>query len=178
MQCAIVGAPAGTTCTLSNSNPLASAAGTSVFATIISTAATTPAGSYTVQVTGTTANGQKTAQFTVNIKDFALDVEPDTQTITATGGTVLADYTLTATALNGFNSAVSLTCAIPLPLGVTCGFGAAHVSSIPVLPTALGVPVTFRITVTSSAAPNQYDLNIRGTTGTLIRLEPVELQLQ
>ena len=44
-----------------NSNPAASSAGTSVIATITSNAATTPTGSYTVQVTGTTAAGSHMA---------------------------------------------------------------------------------------------------------------------
>jgi hypothetical protein len=47
-----------------------------------------------------------------------------------------------------------------------------------VIPTGVGVVVPFRITVTGSAAPNTYELNIRGASGTLIRLEGVELQLQ
>jgi len=66
------GAPAGTNCTLSNVNPAASATGASVTATIISTPATTPFGTYTVQVTGTNSAQSKTASFTVNIKDFTL----------------------------------------------------------------------------------------------------------
>jgi hypothetical protein len=61
---------------------------------------------------------------------------------------------------------------------VTCGFGASHTSSLSVIPTGVGVVVPFRITVTGSAAPNTYELNIRGASGTLIRLEGVELQLQ
>jgi hypothetical protein len=178
LGCVIVGAPVGTNCTLSNLNPAAISTGTSVTATITSTAATTPAGSYTVQVTGTTGAGSHMAPFTVNIKDFALNIAPDTQMITATGGTVFADYVLTASAVQGFNSSVSLTCATPLPTGVTCGFGSTRAATTTVIPTLAGLPVSFRITVTGSTAPNDYHLNIRGTAGTLIRLKPVELQLQ
>jgi hypothetical protein len=177
LACVIEGAPAGTNCTLSNLNPSATSTGTSVTATIISTAATTPAGSYLVDVTGTTLAGSHTAQFTVNIKDFMLSVQPETQSIPATGSTVFADYNLTATALNGFNSSTVLNCATPLPTGVTCGFGATHTSSVSVIPTGAGVVVPFRITVTGST-PSNYELNIRGASGTLIRLEGVELQLQ
>jgi hypothetical protein len=178
LSCAIVSPPAGMGCTLSNPSPMATSTGTSVTATLSSSAATTPAGSYAVEVTGTTGAGSHTAPFTVIIKDFALDVEPDTQTITANGGTVFADYTLTATALNGFTGSVALSCVTPLPTGVTCGFGPSHISSMAITPTLAGAPVTFRITVTGSTAPNDYHLNIRGTAGTLIRLNPVELQLQ
>jgi hypothetical protein len=46
-----------------------------------------------------------------------------------------------------------------------------------VIPTGAGVVVPFRITVTGST-PSNYELNIRGASGTLIRLEGVELQLQ
>jgi hypothetical protein len=178
LSCAIVGTPAGMGCTLSNVNPAATSTGTSVTATITSTAATTPFGSYTVQVTGTTLAGSHTGQFTVNIKDFALGIAPTTQQILATGSTVFADYILTATALNSFSSGVTLTCITPLPTGVTCGFGSTHTSSMTVVPTALGASVPFRIAVSSSVAPNEYDLNIRGASGALIRLQPVTLELQ
>jgi hypothetical protein len=86
LTCTVVGSPAGMGCTLSNPNPAATSTGTSVFATITSTAATTPAGNYAVQVTGTTAAGSHIGQFTVNIKDFALGITPPSQQIANTGG--------------------------------------------------------------------------------------------
>jgi hypothetical protein len=157
-------------------NPVASAAGTSVTATITSNAATTPAGSYAVQVTGTTAGGSKMVPFTVALHDFSLGINPGTQTITA-GGTVFGDYTLTVTALGGFNNSVYLTCP-PLPAGVSCGFGPSHTSTMWMSPTGAGVNVPFRITVTGSTAPNTYDLNIRGNSSALQRQQPVQLKLQ
>ncbi|MFL6300143.1 MAG: beta strand repeat-containing protein, partial [Terriglobales bacterium] len=178
LACAIEGAPAGATCTLSNLNPAATSNGTSVTATITSTAATTPPGSYLIDVTGTTLAGSHGRQFTVNIKDFSLDIQPETQSITATGATVFADYTLTATALNGFNSSATLTCVTPLPTGVTCGFGASHSSSMSVVPTGAGLVIPFRITVSGSTAPHTHELTIRGSSGTLIRTDGAELQLQ
>jgi len=176
LSCVIVGTPAGTNCTLSNVNPLASAAGTGVTATITSIAGTTPAGPYTVQVTGTTTGGSKMVPFTVALHDFSLGINPGTQTITA-GGTVFGDYTLTVTALGGFNNSVYLTCP-PLPAGVSCGFGPSHTSTMWMSPTGAGVNVPFRITVTGSTAPNTYDLNIRGNSSALQRQQPVQLKLQ
>src|SRR5207248_173974 len=127
---------------------------------------------------GTTGAGSHVGTFTVNIKDFALGVSPGSQQITATGVTVFADYILTATALNGFTGGVTLSCVTLLPAGVTCGFGNSHVASMTIIPMLAGLNVPFRITVTGPTAPNEYDLNIRGASGALIRLQPVTLELQ
>jgi hypothetical protein len=178
LTCAIVEVHPGMNCTPSNLNPAASSTGTSVTATVSSDATQTPPGDYTVQVTGTTTGGSKMVPFTVKVKDFSLGIDQPSQQITATGTTVFAGYTLTASALNGFTSGVALSCVLPLPTGVTCGFGPSHVTSLTVTPTLVGTTVPFRITVTSSTAPNTYNLNIRGASGALIRLLPVSLQLQ
>ena len=131
-----------------------------------------------MQVTGTNGAQSKMASFTVKIKDFALAVSPATQTISATGGTVFADYTLTATSLGIFGGNVLLSCASPLPSGVTCGFGPSHTSTMWITPTPAGLNVPFRITVTGSTAPHTYDLKIQGNSSALVRQAPLELDLQ
>ncbi len=179
LACVIVGTPAGTACNLSNLNPSATSTGTSVTATITSNAATTPIGTYTVQVTGTGVNGAKqAAPIRLNFKDFSLAVGPATQTISATGSTVFADYTVTATSLGMFGGNVLLSCASPLPAGVSCGFGPSHTSTLWINPTQAGLNVPFRITVTGSTAPHTYNLKIQGNSSALVHQEPVELNLQ
>ncbi|MFL6301006.1 MAG: FG-GAP-like repeat-containing protein [Terriglobales bacterium] len=169
LTCAIVGEPAGMGCTLSNVNPAATSTGTNVFATITSSAASTPAGSYSVQVTGTTGAGSHTAQFTVEIKDFALEVAPSSQSIGNTGGTL--NYTGTLTALNGFVTSVTLSCVNPQPPGITCAFGPSNTASINLTPTALGSNTNVRITVGNAVAPGTYFLTLRGISGVIGRTQ-------
>jgi len=175
LGCAIVGAPTGMGCTLSNLNPLASATGTNVFATITSSAASTPAGSYTVQVTGTTVAGSHTAQFTANVKDFTLSVSPASQSIAHTGGPL--NYTATLTSLNGFTSFATLSCVAPLPAGVTCGFGPSNTSSLNVIPTALGANANVRTTVANGVAVNSYIVTIRAVSGVITRTQQITVNV-
>jgi hypothetical protein len=175
LTCVIVGTPTGMACNLSNANPVASAAGTSVIATLTSTAATTPSGTYTVQVTGTTAAGSHMAQFTVNIKDFSLGVSPDSQSIAHTGGPL--NFTATLTALNGFNSFSTLTCMGPLPAGITCAFGASNTSSLNVLPTGPGANANVRISVANGTASNSYPITIRAVSGLISRTQAITVNV-
>ncbi len=132
LTCAIEGTPAGTACNLSNLNPAASAAGTSVTATITSNAGTTPQGTYTVDITGTNSGQQKTASFTVQIKDFTLGLGTNAITIPQPppGQSSSVTVPITLTAENGFNSSTTLSC-VGQPAGVTCAFSPA--SGIPTI---------------------------------------------
>ena len=171
LGCVIVGAPAGTNCTLSNLNPAASAAGTSVTATITSTAATTPFGTYTVQVMGTNSLQSKTASFTVNIKDFAL--------ATGTGAIIIPrppagqssslTVPVTLTAENNFNTSTSLSCT-GQPAGITCAFTPASG-----IPTIAGLHSTLTVTSTSTVLTNTYHLQVKATAGALIRQQALDV---
>jgi len=132
LECEITEAPAGGGCTLSNANPAATAAGTSVTATITSNAATTPPGTYTVRVQGTNSSQSKVAQFTVNIKDFTLGTGTGAITIPQPppGQSSSRTVPVTLTALNGYNSSTALSCT-GQPAGMTCAFSPA--SGIPTI---------------------------------------------
>jgi Spy/CpxP family protein refolding chaperone len=171
LACLIVGTPVGTSCTLSNVNPAATSTGTSVIATIHSDAATTPTGDYTVQVTGTTVAGSHTAQFTVKIKGITLAINPTSLSIPSTGGN--ASTTVTTTALNGFTGAVTLSCATPLPTGITCGFGASNTASLSVTPTIAGTNTNLKVTATASAGAGLKNLTVKAVVGTLTLTKPL-----
>ena len=163
----------GTNCTLSNPNPAASAAGTSVIATITSTAATTPFGSYTVEVTGTNTGQQKIASFTVNIKDFTLGLGMSEITIPQPppGQSSAVTVPITLTAENNFNTSTALSC-VGQPAAVTCAFSPASG-----IPTIGGLHSTLTITGASTAAVGPHDITIKGTAGALIRQQTLEVDL-
>jgi len=174
LGCVIVEPHAGMGCNFSNSNPAASAAGTSVIATITSTAATTPPGSYTVQVTGTNSGQSHVAQFTVNVKTVTLGVSPSTQSLPFSGGQT--NFTVTTTALNGFTSAVTLSCATPLPTGLTCGFGPSNLASLSVTPSGAGTNTNLRVTVASGTSVGLKNLTVKAMSGTtLILTNPISV---
>jgi hypothetical protein len=98
----------------------------------------------------------QTVAFKLNA-DFSLNVTPASQTTVAGGS---AAYTATVTALNGFNSAVTLSCnGVSLPTGASCAFvppavtpGASPATSALTITTTTVTPVaTSSVTVTGTA---------------------------
>lgn len=90
-------------------------------------------------------------------QDFTVSVAPASQTVIAGNA---AAYTISVTAVNGFNSAVALTCAgVSLPTGASCAFvpssvtpGAAAATSALTISTSAATPVgTSAVTVTGTA---------------------------
>src|SRR5205085_771697 len=174
LSCAITtGTPTDMGCVVSNVNPAASAGGTSVTATITSSASTTPSGSYTVQVTGATTGGSKMVPFTVNIKDFTLDTGAGAITIPRAppGQSSTLTVPLTLTAQNSYNTSTTLSCT-GQPAGVTCAFAPASG-----IPTALGLHSTLTVTGASTAVAGDYNLTVKATAGTLIRTQPLAVHL-
>ena len=173
LGCLIVGAPVGMNCALSNANPAATSTGASVTATISSTAATTPFGTYTVQVTGTNSAQSKTASFTVNIKDFTLALGTGAITIPQPppGQSSSVTVPVTLTAENGFNTSTALSCA-GQPAGVTCAFAPASL-----IPTIAGINSTLTLTGASTALAAIDNITVKGTAGTLIRQQAIAVTL-
>ena len=98
--------------------------------------------------------------------DFSLNVTPASQT-TAAGGS--AAYTATVTALNGFNSAVTLSCSgVSLPTGASCAFvppavtpGASPATSALTISTTTATPIaTSSVTVTGTAGALTHNKSV------------------
>ena len=91
--------------------------------------------------------------------DFSLGVTPGSRTVAASSS---ATYTVTATPLNGFNSAVDLTCSIVPVVSTppTCSFNPTPV------PNGSG---TSTLTVSTSAGTQTgaYTITVTGTSGSL-----------
>jgi hypothetical protein len=152
------GLPAGTT---AGFNPGSIIGGSGSSGLTVSTSASTPAGAYTIAVTGTDAAGAPVHStnfiLTVNAApnpDFAISASPSSLTVTqGTGGT----STVSVTPSNGFADTVNLS-ASGLPAGATASFSPSSIasgggSSTLTLGTSTSTPAgTYTVTVTGTDA--------------------------
>jgi len=99
----------------------------------------------TVTVNGLLSNADKTFTISAPAADFTLASSPASRTVTQG---FAADYTVTLSPLNGFNSPVTLSVSSGLPTGATAGF-----SVNPVTPPGNS---TLTITTTGATPPGTY----------------------
>ncbi|MGZ4854968.1 MAG: protease pro-enzyme activation domain-containing protein [Candidatus Angelobacter sp.] len=158
----ISGLPTGATPTFTP----ASLTGSGTSSLAISTAATTPTGSYSLTITGTDGVLTHTTSITlvVTTPDFSLTAAPSLQTIVA-GDT--ANYTATVGALNGYTGTVSFSVS-GLPAGASPVFTPASVTG--------SGNSTLAIATTLGTTPNgSYPLTITATDGVLTHSASVTL---
>jgi uncharacterized membrane protein len=134
----------------------------------ITTSSSTAAGAYTVTITGTDSSGSPAhsvnVTLTVNAPNFSLSASPASQTVTVGGSTT---YTVSASPVNGFNSAVSLS-ASGLPSGATASFNPTSISG------GSGSS-TLSVSTTGSATTGTVTVTITGTGGGLTHTATVSL---
>ena len=158
------GLPAGATASF---NPASVAvSGTSTMT--VTTSASTPAGTYTLTITG--ASGAIVHSTTVTLvvagaPDFSISASPASQSITR-GST--ATYTVTITALNGFTGTVNLS-VTGLPNRTTATFSPASV-------TGSGTS-TLTITTRNNTPKGTRTLTITGVSGSLSHSTTVTLTI-
>jgi len=102
------------------------------------------------------------------VPDFTLSAAPASRTVIAGNP---AAYTVTVAAVNGFNSAVALTCdSVTLPTGATCVF-------VPNTVTPGASAATSALTITTSAVTpvGTSAITVTGTSGSLTHDTPVSL---
>jgi uncharacterized membrane protein len=147
------GLPSGATASFSP--PSLSGSGNSVLT--IATSSSTPAGSYTLTITGQSGGLVHTATVTVNVQapagaDFSLGVSPGSSTIKVGSST---SFRVTITATGGFSDTVNLS-GSGLPSGATASFSPAYL-------TGSGT-ATLSITTSRSTPRGTYQLTITGTS--------------
>ena len=122
----------------------------------ISTATTTPKGTFTLTITGTdgTLAHAATVTLVVATPDFSISVTPSSQTAAPGNSTT---YTTTIGALSGFTGTVNLGIS-GLPTGATAAFNPASVST--------SGSSTLTVSTTSTTPTGTYALTITGTDGT------------
>lgn len=153
------GLPAGATASFS---PTSS---TSSSTLSVQTSASTPAGSYTLAITGTSGSLVQSATATLVVgaqaPDFSVSATPASRTVTQ-GGTT--SYDVAATLVGGFPYHVRLT-VVGLPAGATGTFSPEYTMDTSVLTVA-----------TSGSTPaGSYPLTITGTANGLTRTTTVTL---
>lgn len=157
----VSGLPTGASASFNPAN--VTGAGTTTLS--VTTATTTPVGSYTLTILATDGvnNHSTTVTLVVLQPDFSLSASPAAQSINVGGST---SYNITQTALNGYAGTVSFSVS-GLPAGATPTFTPASVSG--------SGAATLGIATTASVAPGTYGLTITGTDGTLSHAASVTL---
>ena len=157
----VSGLPTGATASFSPTSITGS--GSSVLG--VSTSSSTPAGSYTLTITGTSGGLGHSTTVTLNVADFTISASPSSQTVMVGGNTT---YTTTVGALSGFSGSVGLTVS-GLPTGATASFSPTSV---------IGSGGSTLSVFTSSSTPaGSYTLTITGTSGGLVHSTTVTLNV-
>ena len=152
----VTGLPAGATASFSP-NPVTGGSGSSTLT--ISAASTTPVGTYTLTITGSSGPLTHSAPVTLSVfcpcPEFAVAASPSSQAVFAGGNT---SYTVTVFPVNGFTGIVALTVS-GQPVGVTATFSPASIN-------ASGTS-TLNVSLGATTPPGSYVLTITGTSGSL-----------
>ena len=159
----VSGLPAGATATLSPS----SVQGSGLVSLSIVTSASTPGGSYTLSVTGTSGPLVRTATATLVVvaPDFSLSATPSSQPVQI-GQAV--NYAVSLTPANGYSGTVNFSVS-GMPAGVTATLS----------PTSLFTSgtTTLSVSTNSSAVPGTYPLVVTGTDGLRTHSVTVDLEV-
>jgi uncharacterized membrane protein len=153
------GAPSGSSATF---NPLTIAGAGSSTLTVC-TSSSTPAGSYTITITGISGSVNHSTPVILTVQDFSILGSPSSQTVTPGTGT---SYTVSTTALNGFTGVISLSVS-GFPSGASATFNPTSISGTG--------SSTLTVTTSSSTPGGTYPLTITGTSGTVSHTTTVTL---
>jgi hypothetical protein len=162
---AVSGLPSGATGSFSV-NPIGSSQSSSVLT--VNTSSSTPAGSYTLSIKGTSSNLSHSTSVSLVVQrgqtpDFAISASPASQQVLQGDQNT---YTVTVSSVAGFSSQVSLSVS-GLPKGVT-----TTASPSTVTPTGAS---TLTVVAASNASLGDYTLSITGTSGKLSHSAQVAL---
>ncbi|MFC5489852.1 hypothetical protein ACFPK6_11555 [Dokdonella soli] len=134
----------------------------------VTTAATTPAGSYPLTITGTSGSIVHTASVTLVVNtaptpDFAITATPASQSVVQGAGT---SYTTSVTASGGFTGTVTFSVS-GLPSGASGSFNPTSVNT--------SGSSTLSVTTAATTPTGSYPLTITGTSGAIVHSASVTL---
>lgn len=157
----ISGLPANASASFSPSSVTPTAGGANSTLNI-STGPSTPVGDYTLTITGTSGSLVRSTSVTLGVDepaqgDFSMSVSPSSRTILRFFGANSTTYTVTLTAIDGYNAPVTLSITSGLASGMTANF-----APISPTPTGGGVNSTMQIVVNSSTPRGSRTLTITG----------------
>jgi len=161
------GSPAGLGLSLNPSSLSLSSGGTGTTTLTISTQSSTPAGSYTVTVTGSSGTLSHSTSIQVSVvqtaqPDFSVRANPASITLQRGDS---ASSTITATSLNGFSGTVALTDSIS---PATSNPPVISLSSSRLTLSSGGsAGSTLTVTTSSSTTSGSYTVLVTGTSGSL-----------
>ncbi|MFI5303586.1 MAG: beta strand repeat-containing protein [Nitrospiria bacterium] len=159
LTCGVTPSTPSITCNLAPASVTPVANGTATSSMSLATTSITPLGTYTATITGSAAGQNRTATYSLTVNDFSLSATPAAAVTSA--GTSTAT-TLTVTSLNGFNSAVALTCSIsPADPTVSCSYNFTSVT-----PAANGTATSTLTVSTAATTPlGTYTVTMTGISG-------------
>jgi hypothetical protein len=153
------GAPSGASAIF---NPL-SIVGAGSSTLTVCTSSSTPAGSYTINITGINGTVNHGTPVILVVQDFSLSATPGSQTVIAGTGT---SYTVSTGTASGFTGTVSLSIS-GFPSGATATFNPTSISGVG--------SSTLTVSTSSSTPVGTYTLTITGTSATVSRSTTVTL---
>jgi len=148
-------------------NPASVSGGSGSSILTVSTTCSTPPGTYSLAITGTSGTLSHTTNVTLTVGapegDFSISATPASQTVTASGGT---SYTVNLTATNCFTGAASLS-VTGLPAGASAVFNPTSVNG--------SGTSTLAVSTASSTPAGTYTLTITATSGSITHSTTVTL---
>ena len=158
----VTGLPTGATASFS---PTTITGGTGTSTLTLNTAGVTATGDSTLTIKGTDGAVVQSVPVTLKVVDFTLAATPATQQVVIGASTT---YTVSSTAINGFNGTVTPT-VTGLPAGTTVTFNPATI-------TGAGT-TTMTVTTSGSTPATNSTLTISGSSGTAVRTATVTLNV-
>jgi hypothetical protein len=163
----ISGLPAGAG---ANFNPGTVTGGSGSSTLSVTTSSSTPAGTHTLTITATSGSlvHSSTVQLVVKVPNFTISVSPKSRTVGRPG---TATYTVTITAVNGFNGTVNLySSGRPANVGPPKAFSPTSV-------TGSGTATYTEIT-RAATLPGTYTITLHATSGSLAHTTTITFVVQ
>jgi hypothetical protein len=159
----VIGLPSGASASFTP--PSVSGSGSTTLA--VSTSASTPPGSYTLTINGTSGPITRSTNVTlVVVGDFSISVSPTSRTVPKNGSTT---YVVSLIPGSGFTGTVTLSIS-SLPKFVTARFNPSSITN--------SGTSTLMVDTKKSVSPGTYSVTVTGTSNGQVRSAPITLTVQ